>query len=80
MIREEYIELEKDIFLNEDENPDRLELCKGEAIQLAAMSVRFLIDFCKGNVSLKTMKVTGDLSDPQAGELHEIPDEENCRR
>lgn len=46
VIREEVLELEKEVFIKQaDRDPDRM---KQEAIQVAAMAMKFLMDICDG--------------------------------
>lgn len=50
VIREEVLELEKEVFIKQaDRDPARMKI---EAVQVAAMAVRFLIDICNGNERL----------------------------
>jgi hypothetical protein len=46
VIEEEFIELRDEVFTNPKKSPGNDERMKTEAVQLAAMSLRFLIDVC----------------------------------
>lgn len=46
VLREEYLELEKEIFTNQFKTPKRLERMREEAIQVGAMAVRIILDIC----------------------------------
>lgn len=46
VILEEIDELWDDVKLSTRKNPDRMKKCKEEAVQVAAMALRFLVDLC----------------------------------
>ena len=46
VIREEYLELEKEVFKNQYKYPERIPNMRAEAIQLGSMAIRLILDIC----------------------------------
>ena len=46
ILREEYIELEQEVFKNHTKDKEAFEKMRKEAVQVAAMAMRFIYDCC----------------------------------
>jgi len=46
VIREEYLELEQEVFKNQYKYPERIPNMRAEAIQLGSMAIRLILDIC----------------------------------